>query len=155
MTATPDTHHQPALPLQFSEHALWTVLQNMHRELAEVKARLAELDDIEMRLTDLEEVMTDDDDDHVPASCADCGVDTCPVDMGSRAESFTVHDEVWAAAGMGRGHLCVGCLEDRLGRQLTPADFIDCPLNDLAIADDHHAWSWRTPRLVARLSGQP
>jgi hypothetical protein len=151
-------HHQPALPLQFSEHTLWTVLQNMQRELAEVKARLTDLEDldIEMRLTDLE-VMSDDDDDDddcPPPLCADCGVDTCPVDRGFRAEFFMVHDEVWAAAGMGAGYLCVGCLERRLGRQLTPGDFTACELNDLAVADDRYSWSWRTPRLVARMSGR-
>lgn len=34
-----------------------------------------------------------------------------------------VHDEVWAAAGLGKGRLCVGCIETRLGRPLTRADF--------------------------------
>jgi hypothetical protein len=162
MTATPDSrldNHQPALPLQFSEHALWTVLPNMQRELADLKTRLAELEelDIETRLTDLEEPLDDDDDDadDYPAPlCADCGVDTCPVETGSRAESFMVHDEIWAAAG-DEDHLCVGCLEHRLGRQLTPGDFTDCKMNDLAIADDRYEWSWRTPRLISRLSGRP
>jgi hypothetical protein len=97
--------------------------------------------------------MMTDTPDHGPLVCADCGVDTSPVEMGPRAETFMVHDEVWAAAGMSTGRLCVGCLEDRLGRQLTPADFTDCKMNDLAIADDRYAWRWRTPRLVARLSG--
>jgi hypothetical protein len=159
-SATADDHHQPALPLQFSEHALWTVLDNMQRELVQVKTRLTDLEDldIEMRLTDLEEAADyddDDDDDYPPAPlCVDCGVDTCPVDRGFRGEFFMVHDEVWAAAGMGAGYLCVGCLEHRLGRQLTPGDFTACELNDLAVADGRYASSWRTPRLVARMSGQ-
>jgi hypothetical protein len=48
---------------------------------------------------------------------------------------------------------CIGCLEGRLGRQLTASDFTDVPLNDLSIADGRYAWSWRTPRLISRLSG--
>ena len=85
--------------------------------------------------------------------CVDCSVNTLPLEMGPRAETFMVHDHVSAQAGMTEdgGHLCVGCIEARLGRQLVAADFIDCPMNDLSIADVHYAWSWRTPRLVARL----
>jgi len=41
-----------------------------------------------------------------------------------------VTDEVWNAAWpTGRGMLCIGCLEDRLGRQLTSDDFTDAPIN--------------------------
>ena len=89
--------------------------------------------------------------------CVDCGVNTCPTEMGPRAETFMVHDHVWAQAGMTEdgGHLCVGCIEARLGRQLVADDFIDCKLNDLSIADVRYAWSWRTPRLISRLSGRP
>jgi hypothetical protein len=82
-----------------------------------------------------------------PQPCLDCGVDT--LDMGGRQEAYLVHDEVWAAAGMDGSRrftppgeirvgsegeprlfemppillvgefLCVGCIERRLGRQLT------------------------------------
>ena len=31
-------------------------------------------------------------------------------------------ERIWATAGMDDGSLCIGCLEARLGRQLTPAD---------------------------------
>lgn len=60
-----------------------------------------------------------------------------------------VHEAVWLAAGMnlytpevGSGFLCVGCIEKRLGRELTHADFPDYPIN----------WPdpWDTPRLAAR-----
>ena len=46
-------------------------------------------------------------------------------------EYYSVHDAIWDAAGMQRddGMLCVGCLEARLGRQLTHADFDDAPIN--------------------------
>jgi hypothetical protein len=40
-------------------------------------------------------------------------------------EVYTVRNSVWAAAGMEPmgGCLCVGCLEKRLRRRLTPKDF--------------------------------
>jgi hypothetical protein len=61
---------------------------------------------------------------------------------------FMVTDEVWAAAGDPQGCLCVGCLEERIGRRLTRADFDEVPMNDLSISDtDDYAWSWRSDRL--------
>jgi hypothetical protein len=99
----------------------------------------------------------DEDDFDEPPLCVDCGVNTCPTEMGPRAEEYIVLDEVWAAAAIppNGGHLCIGCLEGRLSRQLTASDFTDVPLNDLSIADDRYAWSWRTPSLISRLSGRP
>jgi hypothetical protein len=89
--------------------------------------------------------------------CVDCGIECLPVDE-RRAEWYVVTKEVWAAAAMtpAGGCLCIGCLEARIGRQLAPTDFpADIKLNDLGITDVmRYAWSWRTPRLVARLSGQ-
>ena len=82
------------------------------------------------------------------ALCHDCGTDTPPFDGPGRAESYMVHDHVWAAAGLQSGLLCIGCLEQRLGRQLTAADSTYCPMNDLDLTDIHYAWSWRTPRLA-------
>jgi hypothetical protein len=41
--------------------------------------------------------------------------------------------------------LCIGCLELRIGRQLTAADFTDCPVN---VPDRRN-----TPRLNDRLLG--
>lgn len=43
-----------------------------------------------------------------------------------------VHDAVWDSATEdfgGRGMLCIGCLENRLGGLLTSDDFTDCLLN--------------------------
>ncbi len=43
-----------------------------------------------------------------------------------------VHDGIWDTATEdfgGRGMLCIGCLENRLGGLLTKDDFTDCPLN--------------------------
>jgi hypothetical protein len=87
------------------------------------------------------------------APCTDCGIDTLPLDAGGRAEWYMVTYGAWEAAGMPhKGYLCVGCIERRLGRSLTGADFIDCPVNDLSICDsERYAWSWRTARLVSRL----
>jgi hypothetical protein len=42
-----------------------------------------------------------------------------------RCEVYMVRDSVWKAAGlepMG-GCICIGCLEQRLGRRLSPKDF--------------------------------
>ncbi|MBA4033208.1 MAG: hypothetical protein C0480_01190 [Bradyrhizobium sp.] len=93
------------------------------------------------------------------ALCIDCGVDTAPDDdrrrRGARtSEYYMVHNHVWLAAGMvkadptnlGRDFLCIGCLEVRLGRRLTPDDFPDVPVNK----PDR----WNSPRLNARLAGR-
>jgi hypothetical protein len=59
--------------------------------------------------------------------CADFGVDILEI-----YESYMVRNAVWQAAGMAPngGRLCVGCLEQRLGRRLTDADFTAVPAND-------------------------
>jgi hypothetical protein len=64
--------------------------------------------------------------------CTDCDVDVMPCDPRGYPvdgwEGCMVHDRVWEAAG-GEGHVCVACLEARLGRMLTLQDFTDVPLN--------------------------
>ena len=52
--------------------------------------------------------------------CIDCGKDT-----NLYGEYYMVADELWSAAGMVPfgGMLCLACLEKRIGRELTPADF--------------------------------
>jgi hypothetical protein len=57
-----------------------------------------------------------------------------------------VRTAVWAKEGM-RGYICIGYLEKRLGRLLTPRDFTAVPINDL---DD----PWKSERLVARIRGR-
>jgi hypothetical protein len=49
----------------------------------------------------------------------------------TQSEVYMVHDHVWKAAGMEPygGCLCVGCLEKRIGRRLTPANFSDHVFN--------------------------
>ena len=56
--------------------------------------------------------------------CKDCGRNTMAL-----KEYYMVKDHVWNQAGGGKGMLCVDCLEKRLGRQLTPEDFIDAIIN--------------------------
>jgi len=56
--------------------------------------------------------------------CKDCKVNT-----GTIAEYYMVEDRVWKKAGNEAGMLCIGCLEDRLGRRLHTNDFSKCPLN--------------------------
>jgi hypothetical protein len=45
--------------------------------------------------------------------------------FNDRCEVYTVRNSVWKAAGMEPfgGCLCIGCLENRLGRRLTSKDF--------------------------------
>jgi hypothetical protein len=53
--------------------------------------------------------------------------------------------ELWDATGTMGGCLCIGCLEKRLGRTLTPRDFLrNHPFNSLP----------GTKRLLSRRSGQ-
>jgi len=80
-----------------------------------------------------------------PFECTDCGKNTSKIN-----EYYMVHDSVWGAANMETnaafeqgltnirrpdGMLCVGCLENRLGRQLTPADFTDAEVNRWRASD--------------------
>ncbi len=64
-----------------------------------------------------------EDDDGV---CVDCGQHTSLLN-----EYYRVHDEVWGEARTDEAEsmLCIGCLETRIGRQLTPSDFSDAPIN--------------------------
>lgn len=58
-------------------------------------------------------------------------------------EYYMVHDNIWESAVIGDelfGLLCIGCLEDRLGRQLNPRDFTSFPVNSKENAKKH---SWR------------
>jgi hypothetical protein len=80
-----------------------------------------------------------------PTPCAECGIELLP-DTPPNVRDWhrhMVHDHVWAEAGMDPlgGWLCIRCLERRLRRPLTGADFPDLPLNDLDSDKD-------TPRLA-------
>ena len=58
------------------------------------------------------------------SDCVWCGVHTSEI-----GEWYMVHDEIWDRHGPVRGCLCIGCLEDRVGRRLRPEDFTDAPIN--------------------------
>jgi hypothetical protein len=70
----------------------------------------------------------------IVSACADCGNGT--IRLG---EWYMVHDDVWEQAWHARKSwqvlpgqevLCIGCLEQRLGRTLMACDFTDAPVND-------------------------
>ena len=73
--------------------------------------------------------------------CRDCGVNT--YDLG---EYYMVNNDLWAQLAPQKlaGLLCVGCLENRIGRELVAADFTDARIN----SDAHR----RSARLRNRLS---
>jgi|SRR6516164_6890082 hypothetical protein len=91
----------------------------------------------------------------VTTQCVDCGLGTM-----TAHEWYMVKDAVWELAWVDRRKswydkapgaqvLCVGCLEARLGRQLTREDFTGAPCNN---PHRGHAMSarWR-----ARLGAKP
>jgi hypothetical protein len=66
--------------------------------------------------------------------CADCGV-------GTNTEWYMVKESVWQLAWIerrksyhgkipGQEILCIGCLENRIGRTLVRQDFTDAPINN-------------------------
>ena len=58
--------------------------------------------------------------------CLDCQVDT-----GKIHEHYFIHTATWLSVVKSiRGMLCVGCLEKRLERRLTKADFPDITVNN-------------------------
>ena len=73
--------------------------------------------------------------------CVDCKINTAKI-----GEYYVVQDKVWAAANIDQGMLCVGCLDFRLGQQLTPQDFKDCQLNK----NQHQ----KSARLLCRLGAR-
>lgn len=74
--------------------------------------------------------------------CVDCSHDTL------QNEYYMVRHEIWKEYGAGKRMLCVGCLEMRMGRRLTPPDFLDAPINYMSISS-------KSPRLVNRLFSTP
>jgi hypothetical protein len=77
-------------------------------------------------------------------NCLDCSDDTL---VGG--ECYMLRDEVLLSANPQRqGMLCIGCVEKRLGRRLTPEDFQGAPL-------DHHLINGPalSTRLMSRIGG--
>lgn len=59
--------------------------------------------------------------------CMDCKVDT-----GKIGEHYMLKDTTWNAVhSTAIGMLCIGCLEQRLGRMLSKHDFNDSYVNNL------------------------
>jgi hypothetical protein len=76
-------------------------------------------------------------------NCLDCGENTARLD-----EYYMVRGEVWRfAVPVGRGMLCIGCLEHRIGRKLRPRDFTPARVN-LPWSPDVGP---KSPRLMDRL----
>lgn len=63
--------------------------------------------------------------------CKDCSVDTLDI-----AEYYMVSNCVWAEAGGGKGMLCVGCLEKRIGYRLHAKDFTSASINRIGFQSD-------------------
>jgi hypothetical protein len=58
--------------------------------------------------------------------CVDCKDNTSKM-----KEHYFIRTALWNEAGMGEaGMLCVGCLEDRIGRNLVSSDFTGAHIND-------------------------
>jgi hypothetical protein len=58
-----------------------------------------------------------------------------------------IHDELWARVNpKKKGMLCIGCVEVRLERELTPEDFTDVPING------ENFWL-KSARLLSRVTG--
>lgn len=62
-------------------------------------------------------------------SCGGCGC--CTKKVG---EYYMVHCHIWRQVYEGVRFLCVACVETRLGRELSPEDFTDAPLNGFPTA---------------------
>ena len=75
--------------------------------------------------------------DTKPFSCDDCGVDTSVIN-----EWYMVEDDIWQKYGSAH-FLCIGCLENRLGRALIADDFMNVPTWEMS------------PRLRDRISRLP
>lgn len=58
--------------------------------------------------------------------CLDCKVDTHLIN-----EYYILKDNIWLETGVGKhdGKLCIGCVENRIGRKLNKNDFLDIQLN--------------------------
>jgi hypothetical protein len=76
--------------------------------------------------------------------CLDCRINTDEID-----EYYMLRNEVWTEANPKiDGQLCISCVERRLGRTLTAADFTGGRVNTSATRR-------RSPRLIDRLKSSP
>jgi len=77
--------------------------------------------------------------------CVDCRVNTHHRD--GIGESFMLNQWVWDSIQFqdSADYLCIKCVEKRLGRRLTPPDFILCPLNTYLLY-------YRSKLLISRMT---
>lgn len=76
--------------------------------------------------------------------CLGCGTSTAEDGVN---EYYMVQAAIWQAVNPDRrGMLCIGCLEQRLGRRLTPDDFTSAPINSIK--------EWHSERLRSRIEGR-
>jgi hypothetical protein len=85
--------------------------------------------------------------ERLASRCLDCQTETTFTPRGKNDEYYMIHNDLWLKANpAGAGKLCIGCLEKRIGRRLTPEDFTDCSLNNFPRGSG---------RLSSRLAGLP
>ena len=63
-----------------------------------------------------------------PQPLVDFGCEDCASEYD---EYYMVQNDIWKAYGAGKGKLCIGCLEKRIGRKLCRQDFSDAPINEI------------------------
>ncbi len=77
--------------------------------------------------------------------CSDCG---WKINTSEHKEWFMLEDSLWESFRGSPRVLCVGCVEERLERRLTVADFDwDIPLNQEIVSGDFSA----SKRLLSRM----
>lgn len=57
--------------------------------------------------------------------CVDCKKDC----FRDPKDYYMLKNEIWKVYGVGKGMLCIHCIETRLGRSLTKNDLVDFPIN--------------------------
>ena len=57
--------------------------------------------------------------------CKDCKVDV----FESPKNHYMITFYLWKQYGVGKGFLCMDCIEHRIGHKLKKEDLLDCPLN--------------------------
>lgn len=60
----------------------------------------------------------------------------CSKDTNKMNEYYMVTNNIWRKFGAGDKMLCVGCLEDKMGRKLDTYDFISAPVNYTGVKSD-------------------
>ena len=70
-----------------------------------------------------------EDEDYSEFDCMDCNLNTL-----FNNEYYMINHSLWDSITVetkGNGMLCIGCVEVRIGRSLTGADFTDAPINQV------------------------